>query len=283
MKIYKSFITFICLGVLFSFTQSTPKFTSEAKNIEEMRKLITVSLSTNSKRYANNENMFFNATDLMHDKGEKETPKYPASQCESQPSYMYYGLVIAFDRKNAYWNDGSFFRNDEFKNNFKNIAGKDPIKEIKKMKSGAEFRFFNGDALENAMDKLLPQTNDQLQNIPYQKIYDITLKDYFAESCEIIKIALQDRKLFNKLSADYLKKAMKNEGFDGQNYTYDCVEKIFKQEIQKKCLPNKAEMRILGMLMRRQCDGSLKNVLNSLKKVLQRFDNATFEKYKNAF
>ncbi|TAE69856.1 MAG: hypothetical protein EAZ85_12615 [Bacteroidetes bacterium] len=214
----------------------------------------------------------------------------PANQCKTITSvafrYMYSMATIT--ESETWYNPKTYFSDGSFSQKFKEIFGVDPIDKVIVDANGSKdkgFRFFNNKAIETIFNKLYVKPTTELQGVAYQKIYDISLKEYMADMTDVIASILKDKKQFQKIAKEYLERVKKDKKFNGIDATNKYREKYFSQLFFKCKNYNGADAinRLLGIMLRRESDGTLKVMLNSLKTVLNDYDKQTFEKYKNIF
>ncbi|MCS6820861.1 MAG: hypothetical protein NZ551_03235 [Microscillaceae bacterium] len=267
----------VSLALFFAFTQPALPPT-----LDEVRQNILLNTCLTPNRGAEDENTVTITSIFLN---EREVVKaVPQNQCEGSPAYKYYGLVIALDEE-AYWNWAAFYgKRSKFSQNFKALFGVEPIQKIiplpseKGLDEQYGFRFFNPQALKIAFDKLYVKPTTQFQKLTYQKIYDISLKDYFRDATMLIAEVLKNKPLFERLAKEYFEKAQKETNFEGQILTQTYEQKHYANVGQSQCVYFN---RILGMMLRRQTDGSLKVMLEALKTILKDYDPETYNRFKD--
>ena len=102
---------------------------------------------------------------------------------------------------------------------------------------------------------------------------------------DAMALILKDKEKFEKIAKEYLEKAQKDKDFNGITATNEYRENYFP-DLEFKCKnynATNAVNRLLGIMLRRQADGTLPIILNMLKTVLKDYDKETFEKHKNSF
>ena len=213
---------------------------------------------------------------------------YAESQCYTSPAYLYYNMYNALDT-NA--NTYSYFSRTydlHFTSDFKKHFGKNILKERMKMKAIDYYRnpeiffLFNGEAFQAAFDSLYRKPSETFKGLSMQKIYNATLKKYCRETADIIALTLKDKPQFDTLAANYMKKAKTDFEFNGLNYSYKATTKIFGEEYYNKyscSMPS----RIVSVMLRRQCDGSLPVLLKIFKKILKDYDPEFYTEVKDKF
>ncbi len=250
------------------------------------------------------ENLFVSNTCTWYDEekeGKKEvvfsiSNKYgnskqtPHDQCTggSSIALRYLFAVENITGCETWYNPKSFYKNSQFHQNFTTIFGVNPIDKVIPDANGKKetgFRFFNVKAMETIFTKLYAKPSTKYQGVAYQKVYDLSLKTYVADMASVIASILKDKKKFEKVAQEYLDKAKKDKNFNGIDAT-DTYRQTHFAELSFACKnydDTKAINRLLGIMLRRQSDGTLKVILGAFKNMLKDYDKETFEKYKNAF
>lgn len=217
---------------------------------------------------------------------------YPYNQCTggSTVALRYLFATGTITEIETWYDPKTYFKNNGFNQKFKDIFGVNPIAKIipdanKSKEKG--LRFFDNKALETIFNKLYakPTTKIKGTEVTYQKIYDISLKEYVADMANTMALILKDKKQFEKMAKDYLNRLQKEKDFNGITVTNEYRETYFP-EMEFKCKnysATNAVNRLLGIMLRRQIDGTLPIVLNTIKTALKDYDKATFEKHKNSF
>lgn len=208
-------------------------------------------------------------------------------QCTVSPSDIYYFFYLPLDT-NAYFNAESFSYSADIRGEFKNLFGEDILKDqitlpIAKSKGTDHipvFRFFNGKAFRAAFKILYKKPDSKFEGLIFQKIYNATLKDYDRDAGDVISHILSNKKLFKKLANDYLARAKTDTSFDAIPYTYKACDTLIGKPVYH-CMTDAD--RLLGIMMRRQCDGTLPDLLTCFKTVLKDYDPEYYTKIKDNF
>jgi hypothetical protein len=273
-------ILILTVGIALSMFTTSSTYQKPDITIDEVRKNIIALMSSARRQDAYDVNLKLKSLNYF---GEEED-RYLKNACNMPSAHLYYQLVIAFDTKNLFWNHYAFF-NKEYplmQQNFKELFGQDALAQLVPMaqktpdeKDFQKFRFFNGKGLKAAFDKLYKKPQEKFENIcTYQKVYDIALKGVFASATSLIIDVMKNKKDFEACAKEYLEKAKKDPNFDGQVFTNQCTQKLLGEKEYECGQAN----RIVGMLLRRQCDGTLPVVLSCLKQIVKDYDNDTFKK-----
>ncbi len=232
--------------------------------------------------------------EIIFDREDKKSGEkyqnYPINQCSNSSSlgFKYFEAIGSITQSTNWYEPQTYFSENNFNQSFKDIFGVNPIDKVIPDANGSKekgFRFFNNKSIETIFNKLYVKPSTKFQSVTYQKVYDISLKEYFADVANVISIILKDKKNFDKIAKEYFKKATKDKDFNGITATDEYRKKHFPNlGFACKNYDNASSVnRLLGIMLRRQTDGTLKIALNSFKNMLKDYDNTTFEKYKNAF
>lgn len=128
-------------------------------------------------------------------------------------------------------------------------------------------------ALQAAFDRVYPKPSTLLDGVPAQTVYDVLFKDWVARRAELLADVLGRPGVLEEGAQAY-RTASAAKGFEGASFGYDLAGKL------KGPLQN--EGRFLGMLVRRQLDGTLPTIVGCLKRVLRDYDPATFRRLDKA-
>ncbi|MEO7312195.1 MAG: hypothetical protein ABIX01_17460 [Chitinophagaceae bacterium] len=200
--------------------------------------------------------------------------KGPLSLCGSSPAYFYRFMaegIGAIDPDNGYSKESLV--------NFKQAFGKDLMAAQLKTalknydKSPVFMNQFKADALKAAFDQLYKKPTDDFDGFALQKIYDIAAKDYFRSCATVVADVMKKKALFAQLATAYKSQALTNKNFYGPSAAADAEKKLLGKDYSNnlECIRYGAD-RILGMMMRRQIDGSLQVLLTCVKTVLKDYD-----------
>lgn len=212
-------------------------------------------------------------------------------QCTVSPSIIYYQFYLILD-SNAYFNTESFTYDANVRARFKNIFGEDILKSQLTLPVGKShesgdaspvFRFFNGKAFTAGFKKLYKKPDGKFKGLVLQKIYNATLKDYCRDVADIVCKVLSDKTSFQKWADDYLVRAKADTAFNGITYTSHAADALIGTAEYHKLNCCTASDRIVGIMLRRQIDGSLPDLLACFKTILMDYDPEYYNKVKNNF
>lgn len=213
----------------------------------------------------------------------------PDGICGTVPSYFYYNMAMSIGADDVNYSGYSKQNLLEFKQAFGKdllganvpLAGRNFDKKPKVMKQ------FKADALKAAFNKLYKKPTEDFDGFAMQRIYDIAAKDYFRNCAQVVADVMKKKALFVKLSLDYKKQATTKKEFYGPDASYEAMKKILGEDYNPGqgtdgCMEYGAD-RILGIMMRRQLDGTLPTLLICAKTMLQDYDPEFYNTIKNAF
>ncbi len=211
--------------------------------------------------------IFFWKKDEYNDKMVKS---FVLSRCGWSPGLIPNYLYVRMDT--TYGNYGP-----EALARFKSLFGQDLIKA--RIKTAAmdeegnqvEWNHFSGAALQAAFNKLYQQPTGLFQEIGLQKIYDATLKNYVRETTNVIVKVMSNKPAFEAMAKKYMIKATTDPQFDGIDFSNQATQKLVAK-LSQECLNDYHDYRIVGAMLRRQCDGSLPMLLSCLKTLLKDYD-----------
>ncbi|MES2775920.1 MAG: hypothetical protein V4722_17220 [Bacteroidota bacterium] len=210
----------------------------------------------------------------------------PVSLCNSNPVYFYYKLAqgigvgdIETYEKAALINFKQAFGKDLFGPGIK-LPGKDYNNKP------AFIKQFKADALKTAFDKLYKKPTEDFDGFAMQKIYDITVKDYFRSFAAVIGDIMKKKPMFVLLAADFKKKALTRKDFYGPEAAYDIQKKLLGEAYTPgqgldNCIDGVD--KIIGMMVRRHIDGTLPTLLTCAKTVLKDYDPEFYATIQNSF
>jgi hypothetical protein len=202
------------------------------------------------------------------------------SQCYTSPADMYNEAM------------GSLYT-PEIKNstpvkNFKTAFGADLFKPALKLAAyemgtnkKATMNMFNAIALKQAFDKMYLKPTESVDGFALQKLYDISMKAYLQDCCNVIADVMNKKALFLKLAANYKLNATTKKYFNGVNESFAASDKLLADK-EYQCIDNR-HSRIVGMLLRRQIDGSLPTALNCLKTIVNDYDPSFYSQISSKF
>jgi hypothetical protein len=217
--------------------------------------------------------VFFTRKSDYSDEMEKA---YATRKCGSSPTFIAYSFYAGLDT--AYTDYGA-----DVTNRYKTLFGTDIIKA--KVKIAAKdwegkpmyWNHFNGLAIKAAFDKLYQKPSGSYQGIGLQKIYNAAMKDYVRDMTNVIIKVMANKPAFEATAKQYLTKATTDPEFDGLSFGGEATEKLIGKFTQP-CLEEYYGERVVGTMLRRQCDGSLPVLLTCLKTLLKDYDPEFYNK-----
>lgn len=268
----------------------TAAFTVKDYTIESVRSSIIEFHFRTPTRWSSPDHFPDTTISISTTNNDRVYKEYAMKMCGTTPSYMYYNMYISLD-SNAYWNYTSFSYDKNFRDRFKKLFGEDIIASSFKTVSNdaqdntpSEFRFYNPKALEAAFDQLYLPPTANYKGIPLQKIYNISLKEYIRVIGRTLSTIFRKKPEFEKLAAEYLSKAKTDKEFNGQTYSYEAAAQLLgNDDIRYQCFDERGPVRIVSIILRRQCDGSLPAVIKLYKKLVKDYDPEYFEEIKSSF
>lgn len=284
MKIkFQSFILFaIAAACIFSFTQpkklgkKTPK---DVLNYFLYSGLLQERLIDEPKTWMDDSTIY-----LTKNRGTYSVNISPKSYCGNSPAYFSSDISSAMVVVDTINNEEKYV---ELPESFKRIYGKTLLKKAPAELKNFKNIFYDGAALQEAFNKTYVKPNTNLDGFVMQKVYDISIKE-FARVCTKVMIdVLQNKTKFNQQVTAY-KSLKQKHYYSGINFCYEASGKILGEDyVEKKLTPKEASCitekssRIVGMMMRRQIDGSLPAILTCIKTVLKDYDPTFYEQVKN--
>lgn len=197
----------------------------------------------------------------------------PSSQCEESPAYFYYGLancVSDMDKYEGY--------TATYKANFKSAFGKDlmipalKMKAVNNFKKPEMFNQFSGAGLKAAFDKLYKKPEATFEGVAMQSIYNSALRDEFRAMAKVVMDVNKKKAAFVKEAAAYKTQALTNAKFDGQTFSEDATERLLGKDDGTTTCIGWYKGRVVGMMLRRQIDGSLPILITCMNTVLKDYD-----------
>jgi hypothetical protein len=196
---------------------------------------------------------------------------YAESYCKrpNSPAFIREYLIHSIDSGDA----------NKFKATFKKRFGKDIIaSELKMATTDYEsfFTFYDKDGIQAAFDALYRKPGDKINGFTAQRLYSIIFKDMCRDAGNVMMKVYTQKPAFEKYAADYLTKAKTDPKFDGGNYSYATAKSLlgvdpYEDDPGCPCL-SEYSSRIVSVMLRRQCDGSLPTLIACYKKMLLDYD-----------
>jgi len=199
---------------------------------------------------------------------------YAYSKCGESPGFAAYSFYEGLDT--SYSDFGP-----EVVTRFKTLFGQDIVKSRLKLAAkdyegnSIQWIQFNGLGIKAAFDKLYQKPTGKFQGIGLQNLYNFTLKSYVRDVTSIVVKVASNKPAFEALSKQYMASALKDPEFYGPTFSEDAAEKLGTNSLDQECTD---ASRVVGTLLRRQCDGSLPVLLLCLKTVLKDYDPEYYNK-----
>ena len=219
--------------------------------------------------------------------GDYGKTQFPSDQCETSPAYLYYALYISLD-SNAYWNYDACVYNKPMTDRFKALFGQDIIKAKIKLAqkdyegNAIEWRHYRAEGIQAAFDKLYQKPSTKFHGYMLQQIYDFSAKQYARDITDVVVRVMARKADFEKYAKQYLQDAQTKKDFEGQDFS-NTVSQELLGTTGNTCIPDEYATRVVGIMLRRQCDGSLPTMLNCLKTVLKDYDAEFFTRVGTKF
>jgi hypothetical protein len=162
---------------------------------------------------------------------------------------------------------------EDYPSEFSDITGGRAIENAPMMSastdmvSGYENQFSRYDfiALEKVFDYLYGPPNERILGIRLQKYYDTLFKKTAREFGNNLAMIKSRQEVFNKLAIQYREEFLTRDGFDGYDFTETAMVTLFKNE-------RGIDASTVGMLLRRQIDGSLPSLKNCYIRMIKDYD-----------
>jgi hypothetical protein len=206
---------------------------------------------------------------------------YAAPKCGWSPTFIAYSFYEGLDT--AYSN-----YSPEVVARFKTLFGQDIIKSKIKMAAkdweGNQMLWpqYSALGINAAFAKLYQKPTGTFQGIGLQKLYNTAMKDYVRDMTNVIMKVMANKPTFEALAKQYMLKATTDPEFDGLSFGGEATTKL-GADFSQECLNDYYAQRVVGTMLRRQCDGSLPGLLLNLKTVLKDYDPEYFTKVGTKF
>lgn len=213
--------------------------------------------------------------------------QYPKNPCGSSPAYLYYALYMSLD-STAYWNYAAFTYDKPVTDRFKTLFGQDIIKTRIKMAqkdyagNTMEWRHYKAEGLQAAFDKLYQKPTTSFHGYGLQQIYNASVKEYARDIARVVAKVMTRKPEFENFAKQYMQDAMNKVDFEGQEFGNAVTGKLVGQS-GNQCVTNGYDTRVVGVMLRRQCDGSLPTLLKCLKTVLKDYDPEFYNQVSSKF
>jgi hypothetical protein len=212
---------------------------------------------------------------------------YSPIECsEVSPVYFTNHVAGAIELKDS---NGYDLEGYDFEKSFKAIFKKD-IRKKPTVKNGFENASFSADAIQTAFNKTYPKPTELVDGFVMQKVYDLSIKQYSRACAYVMADVMKNKTAFMQQVNTYKAKAATSKWDDGIGFCTIAAEAVLGKdylskranETTKKYLGDYYD-RLVGMMMRRQIDGTLPVILNCIKTVLKDYDPSFYETMKAKF
>lgn len=284
MKKLLRFISFICVAITVLVTAYSFRKYQQIKTKTDILRELMVDNFFQRQNQENGKGWMVDSTIVIETKNNWGTYySSPISYCGNSPAYFKSSFVDAIRLKDT----SSEYSRIDFDKSFKMIYKKDVRKPSFTKNAGFNEASYNGDALLAAFKENYIKPTENIDGILMGKVYNIALKAY-ARSCAIVMVdILKNKAAFIQQTNLYKAKALANKQIDGIGFCTKASDVILgKKYYDEKVNPNPKECvgyyydRIVGMMMRRQLDGSLPAVMKCITTVLKDYDPEFYETVK---
>jgi len=154
---------------------------------------------------------------------------------------------------------------------------------------------YDAQGLQQLFNRLYPPPGTSISGIPSQQVYNLVFKDYVRGVAHIWSAAVSNAATFKQMAQRYAAKAFANDSshFDGFMYSIEHTPTILGVKWRDIASRRDAAQggqvmgdnayrytdRLVGILLRRQIDGTLPTVLGCLKRVLRDYDPEAYAQY----
>ncbi|XDD51297.1 hypothetical protein AB3N59_05910 [Leptospira sp. WS92.C1] len=160
------------------------------------------------------------------------------------------------------------------------LTGVSIVKKIEKLPNGSFFVFYNSSGLILLFKKILDDRDSYLRSKNMQTLYDANVKHWFRNKVSIIREIMKNKEQFRNSVRAYQNAVFHSSDFDGAIMSRRIAEELVcsKYEFRLAIDPEKKECdeRWIGMLIRRQIDGSLPTLLSIIHRFLFVLDSEEY-------
>lgn len=202
--------------------------------------------------------------------GDEMVKVFAAPKCGESPVFIAYSFYAGLDTSSTNYGPEVVAR-------FKTLFGQDIIKSQVKMAAKdydgnpVVWPQFNALGINTAFSKLYQKPTGTFQGIGLQKLYNLTMKSYVRDMTNVIVKVMANKPGFEAQARQYMLKATTDPEFDGISFSSEATTKL-AANLNQECLGEYYPSRVVGIMLRRQCDGSLPMLLSCLKTVLNDYD-----------
>ncbi|PJZ29228.1 hypothetical protein [Leptospira kmetyi] len=156
------------------------------------------------------------------------------------------------------------------------LTGVSIVAKVEKLPNGSFFVSYNSHGLILLFKKIFDDRDSHLKSMNLQKSYDTNVKFWFRNKVSMIREIMQNKDKFRNFVREYRNSAYNNSDFDGTAMSLKIADELVcsKYELRLATDPEKKECdeRWIGMLVRRQIDGSLPAILSIINRLLFALD-----------
>jgi len=200
--------------------------------------------------------------------------KYILQTLNYLPVYEFPMLLA--DIKDSELNDPNFDY-EKIDDKIKEIYGT-PLKgKTLNQANGRTFYFYNGAGIVAIFNKLYAKPTNKLENVTYQKIYNLCAKNYVRDFLKLMTYLNTTKKTeWNSECARLLKQIKTDKDFSHYDEYAKTANILFPSEKIRYSFESYtydvSSTFSLGTIIRRQLDGSLKSITDCLKKIVKDYD-----------
>lgn len=214
--------------------------------------------------------------------GTKGGIEYPLNWVN--PLTVRYAFFIGIDSSAVY----DALSTSRSKNLFGQDIIKDKIKLAQKDYNGKTLEWINYKAagVQAVFDKLYVKPDGKMQGYLWQEIYNATAKEYVRDITRVIVKAMANKPQFENFAKQYLQQAMSKADFNGLEFIYKTGETLLtdlKWQSSSGWAMYPDKYIVLGVVLRRQADGSLPVLLKCLKTLLKDYDTEFYNQMATQF
>jgi hypothetical protein len=165
---------------------------------------------------------------------------------------------------------------------------KDKIKMAQKDYNGQNMEWINYKAagVQAIFDKLYVKPEGKIKGYLSQEIYNTVARDYVRDITRVVVKAMTRKPEFENYAKQYLQQAINKADFNGLEFIYATGEKLLtdlKWQSDSGWAMYPDQYIVLGILLRRQADGSLPVLLKCLKTLLKDYDTEFYNQVSSKF
>lgn len=137
------------------------------------------------------------------------------------------------------------------------------------------FTYYNGAGIRYLFDRLYIGPKAEILGFSAKDLYHFSFRTYLRNRLEILQAMVSDPKRLDSWTKDYKLRSDSDPMFTGTLYTQDVAVSVCGSK-------NYCDHRFVGMILRRNMDGTLPTVRNILRKITLDYDPELFEQFSGA-